>query len=188
MDSLDTLGVVESRSIAEGVEIADCMVKAAAVELIRAATVCGGRYLIYVAGDRAAVSTSVKCAQDSGRALVGCFVISNIAAQVLDVLKKSSGQAARGEALGVIEARTVSSGIRAADSAVKRALIRLLRLATGQGINGKSYFVISGDVAAVEEAADASRSALGKDLVAAVVIPSPSVSVVEALTSAKRLI
>lgn len=182
---MDTLGVVESRSIAAGVELADGMVKIADVELVRASTICGGRYLIFVGGDREAVETSVRFARESGRVLLGSFVISNVSPQVMDALKRGA-PAEQGEAIGVVECRTVSSGVDAADHAVKRSIIRLLRLVTGQGINGKSYFVISGDVASVREAAEAARTALGDKIVEIVVIPRPDASVVKALTSGVR--
>lgn len=183
--SMDTLGVVESRGIAAGVMLADGMVKAADVELTRAVTICSGRYLIFVCGDRQAVETAVDVARESGLPLAGSFVISNVSPQVLEVLKKSV-PAAEDAAVGIIECRNVSSGIAAADSAVKRSAVLLVRLVTGQGINGKSYFVLSGDVASVEEGTEAARSSLGRNLVDAVVIPRPSASVVRALTSGVR--
>ena len=182
---MDTLGIVEARSIAAGVELADAMMKAADVELIRATTICSGRYMVYVAGERDAVATSVKLAEASGRSLAGSFILSNVSPEVVAVLKRGSAAEA-GQAIAVIESRNVSSGVAAADQAVKRSAIHLLRLVTGQGINGKSYFVISGDVASVEEATETANSALGKNLVEAVVIPNPDASVVRALTSAMR--
>ncbi|MCW7753355.1 BMC domain-containing protein [Desulfobotulus sp. H1] len=182
---MDTLGMVEAKSIAAGVELADGMMKAAAVELVRASTICSGRYLIFVAGDRDAVGTSIRFAEDSGRLLVGSFILSNVSPQVLAVLKRSQ-PAEEGAAIGVIESRNVSSGVAAADGAVKRSAVRLVRLVTGQGINGKSYFVMSGDVASVKEAAEAAEAILGRNLVEAVVIPKPSASVVKALTSVVR--
>ena len=178
---MDTLGVVESKSIAAGVELADGMMKVADVELVRAATICSGRYLIYLSGDREAVETAVRLAKESERSLMGSFVISNVSRQVMDALKKGA-LAEEGEAIGVVECRTVSSGVVAADSAVKRSAVRLLRLVTGQGINGKSYFVMSGDVASVTEAAEAAKAVLGKQLIEVVVIPRPNPSVVRALT------
>lgn len=183
---MDTLGVVESRSIAAGIELADGMVKAANVLLVRASTVCSGRYAIYVTGDREAVGTAVDFARKSNRALAGSFVISNISPQVLEVLKHSA-LAREGEALGVVECRTVSAGVMAADSAVKRSAIRLLRLVTGQGINGKSFFVAAGDVASVEEAVGAAKEVLGRNLVEAVVLPRPDATVVQAVTNGVRL-
>lgn len=177
---MDTLGLIESKSIAAGVILADGMVKIADVELVRASTICSGRYMIYVSGDREAVETAVGFARESGRSLMGSFVISHVSPQVIAVLKKMA-QAEAGDALGIIESRTASSGVSAADCAVKRSQIRLLRLVAGQGINGKSYFVISGDVASVEEAVEAARSDLGDRLIEAVVIPRPDPAVVRAL-------
>lgn len=182
---MDTLGIVETKTIAGGVELADAMMKEADVELVRASTICSGRYLIFVAGDCEAVATSVKLAQDSGRALTGSFVISNVSFQLMAVLQRD-GVAHEGGALGIIECRNVSSGVVAADSAVKHSAIQLLRLVTGQGINGKSYFVIGGDVASVREAAETAESILGKNLVEAVVIPRPNASVVRSLVRGVR--
>lgn len=186
---MDTLGVVESKSIAAGVELADGMVKVADVELVKASTICSGRYIIYVAGDREAVGTSVefarRSAEDSGRSLMGSFVISNISEQVLRALK-SPERAEDGDAVAVIECRSVSSGVMAADCAVKRSAVRLLRMVTGQGINGKSYFVLGGDVAAVKEAAGAASEALGDRLIEAIVLPRPDAAVIRSLTSGAR--
>lgn len=182
---MDTLGIVEAKGIAGGVWLADAMVKEADVELVRASTICSGRYLIFVTGDRAAVSTSVQFAQDSGRALVGSFVISNVSSQLMAVLQRDIVPH-KGGALGVIECRNVSSGVVAADSTVKRSDIQLLRIVTGQGINGKSYFVIGGDVASVNEAAETAESILGKNLVDAVVIPRPDATVVASLIKGLR--
>lgn len=182
---MDSLGIVEAKTIAAGVALSDAMMKEADVELIRASTICSGRYLVFLGGDREAVSTSVKYAQDSGRSLTGSFVISNVSSQLLAALKRDE-PAYEGGALGVIESRNVSSGIVAADSAVKHSDIQLLRLVTGQGINGKSYFVISGDVASVEDAAETARVALGKYLVDSVVIPRPDKAVVRSLVRGMR--
>jgi microcompartment protein CcmL/EutN len=178
---MDTLGLVESKNIAGGVELADGMVKMAKVELVRATTVCSGRYLIFVAGDREAVSTAVRFAEESGRPLMGSFVISNVSPLVLEALKKSS-PAADGDAISVVECRTVAAGVAASDSAVKRAYVRILRMVTGQGIHGKSYFVLGGDVAAVRAATEAAEQALGGRLIESVVIPRPDESVVKSLT------
>lgn len=182
---MDTLGIVETKSIAVGIELADAMMKAADIELVRASTICSGRYLIFVSGDRDAVATAVQLTQDSGRALVGSFVISNVSSQLLAALQKQSVVYGDG-ALGVVECRNVSTGIVAADAAVKHADVQLLRFVTGQGINGKSYFVIGGDVASVQDSTEIAKSVLGKNLVEAVVIPRPNASVVRSLIKGVR--
>ena len=51
----NAIGMVELTSIARGIETSDFMVKAAQVELIRSSTVCPGKYIIIIAGDRKSV-------------------------------------------------------------------------------------------------------------------------------------
>ena len=170
--SADTLGIVECRTIATGVALTDAMLKLAPVELLRAATVCSGWYLVFIAGDRDSVQTSVAFAAESGRGLLGSYVLSNIDPQVMAALKNPS-RAEAGDAVAIIEARTSSSGVAAADKAVKEAPVRLIRLVPGEGITGKSYFVLCGAVAAVEAGAEAARNVLGKHLVDSVVLARP---------------
>ena len=183
--AVDTLGVVEVNSIAAGVELADGMVKVADGELVRAATLCSGRFIIHVAVDREAVETSVNFARAGQKRLSGSFVISNVSPLLIAALKKSE-PAMPGEALGVVESRFVSMGINAADIAVKKSEVRLLKFVAGQGITGKSFFVLGGDVAAVREAVAAASESLGDKLVEAVVIPNPAEAMARALTGGVR--
>lgn len=182
----DTLGIVECRTIASGVSLTDAMLKAAPVELLRAATVCSGWYLIFIAGDRDAVETSVELAAASKRGILGSFVLSNISLQVMEALKRPS-QAESGDAVAIIEARTSSIGVAAADRAVKQAPVRLIRLVPGEGITGKSYFVLCGDVAAVEAGAEAARTFLGKHLIDCEVIARPEAALLATLGRGGRL-
>lgn len=182
---MDSLGIVEIASIASGAELADGMVKVANVDLLRAAPLCSGRFLIYVSGDREAVQTSVLFARDSQKKLIGSFVISNVSPLLVEALKKSEA-AKRGEALGIVECRNVSAGINAADKAVKKSEVRLLKFVSGQGIMGKSFYVLGGDVAAVREAVETSREILADRLVEAVVIPNPAEAMASALTGGVR--
>ena len=182
---MDSLGVVEVVSIAAGAELADGMVKVANVDLLRAAPLCSGRFLIHVSGDREAVQTSVRYARETQAKLVGSFVISNISPLLIEAFKKTE-VAKRGEALGIVECRNVSAGINAADKAVKKSEVRLLKFVSGQGIMGKSFFVLGGDVAAVREAVEAAREVLTDRLVEAVVIPNPAEAMASALTGGVR--
>lgn len=182
---LDSLGIVESKSIAAGAAVADIMVKAAGVTLVRAGAICSGRYMIHVSGDRSSVATAVNAAEASGYRLLGSYTISAVSKQVIDALNRVPVVSERG-AIGVVECRTASSGIVAADHAVKHSIVELAKIVTGQGINGKSYFVITGDVAAVQESVAAVREVAGKDLLEAVVMASPDLSVVNALVTRSK--
>jgi microcompartment protein CcmL/EutN len=177
---VDTLGIVDSRSIAAGTLLADAMLKAASVTLVRAAVVCAGRLLILVEGDREAVATALHAARQSEPRLAGCYSISPVDPQVQAALRRGPKTAA-GPALGVVECRNAADGLMAADAAVKKAAVALMRLVLGQGIGGKSFFVLTGEVAAVREAVDAAAAGLGKSLLRAVVLPRPEPEVTQAL-------
>lgn len=180
---MDTLGIVDSRSIAAGAEITDAMLKAAPVTLVRASVICAGRLLILVEGDREAVETALRAAEGTGFHLAGKYAISPVSQQVQAALRRQPSPMG-GRAMAVIECRNAADGIMAADTAVKKADVSLMRLVMGQGIGGKSYFVLTGDVTAVREAAQAAADALGKSLQQMVVIPQPDAELVKAFTGA----
>lgn len=176
---MDTLGVVETKTIASGVRIADEMLKIADVTLVRASTICSGRYLIFVSGRQADVEMAVGHAHLSNK-LTGDFVISGISAELIAVLKKRVPLKAV-QALALVEASTVSAGVAAADVAVKSADIRLIRFVTGVGICGKSYFVFSGELAAVEEATQKAQQFLGTKYIESTVIARPEPDMIKAI-------
>ena len=142
------------------------------VTLVRASVVCAGRFLILVGGDREAVDASVQAARATEARLAGSYVVSNVSSQVLNVLRRMPAELG-GAALGVVECRNAADSVIAADKAVKQAAVSLMRMVLGQGIGGKSYFVLTGDVAAVREAAAAAADVLGNNLMRMVVIPQP---------------
>ena len=177
--NLDTLGLVESRTIAAGFFLADQMVKAADIKLIRASTICAGRYFIQISGDRSAVETAVACAEASEYSLVGHFVISNVHPDLLHGVGRSR-EIPPGDAIAVVECKTVSAGVIAADQALKKAAVHLAKLVIGSGISGKSYFVLHGDVAEIEEAVSAAAGAHDRYILETVIIPSPDKAVIDA--------
>jgi microcompartment protein CcmL/EutN len=181
----DTLGLVESRSIAAGVLLCDRMVKAAQVSLLKAKTICAGRYFIQIAGDRAAVETAVGVAESSDSPLLGSFVISRVHPTLIESVG-TCREIPPGDALAVVECRTAVAGILAADQALKKAGVQLARLVTGQGISGKSFFVLNGEMAELEEAVAAACQILGEKLIEAVLLPATDAVVVAALTLRMR--
>lgn len=54
------IGMVELNSIARGIETCDYMVKAAQIELLRASSVCPGKFLILIGGETGDVRASMK--------------------------------------------------------------------------------------------------------------------------------
>lgn len=167
------IAAVETSSIAQGVVVADAMLKTAEVELLESTTLTPGRYWVLVGGEVATVRAShrrgVEVAADT---LLDQLFIPQLHEGVLPALR---GVVAHGgdDALGIVETLTAASAIVAADAAVKAANVTLRDVRLANGIGGKGVVSLTGTVSAVQAAVDAGRAdALRRGLLArAVVIP-----------------
>lgn len=180
---MEAIGILESNSIAKGIEAADAVLKAADTALLYAKPVCPGKYTILFYGDVAAVSASL----DTGAAvidahLVDSVVIPRIHPQVIQAISLSTAPDGV-NAVGVMEFFSVTAAVYAADAAAKAADVTLLDVRLGVGIGGKSFAVLTGEVAAVEEAVRCGMAA-GEEkglAVTSTVIPSPRKEIFDAL-------
>ena len=174
------IGMLELSSIARGIETSDYMVKEARVDLIRASTVCPGKYLIIIAGDTGAVKASMEAGINrAGAYLVDSLHISNVHEQLIPALSGTVTVDQPG-AVGVIEFYSVASAILAADNAVKAAQITLIEVRIGYAIGGKGFVTLTGDVGAVRAAVEAARANIELYL-ESTVIPRPSGDVFRSL-------
>lgn len=146
------IGVAEYKTVATGVTAADSMVKTADVDIIEAATVCPGKYIIIITGELSAVKAAIDNAKaQHGEHLINNFVLGN---PHDDLFPAIYGTVAIEEvrALGVLETYDVSSMLVAADNAAKTAEVTLIELRLARGMCGKSYLFLTGEVAAVSAA------------------------------------
>lgn len=172
---IEAIGMVELNSIALGIMTADEMVKVAPVTLIAAMTICPGKYISLVGGEVSAVDSSVKRGREVGAEfMVDSLFIPNIH---VDVFPAIMGTADIGEikALGVIETFSVAASIIAGDGAAKAAKVRLKDLRLAQGLAGKSFVTMTGDVSDVTAGVDVGVGLIKPTgmLVKSVVIPRP---------------
>ncbi len=177
------VGLIELNSIAKGVEAADAMLKTAAVDLLVSKSICPGKYIAMISGDVSAVTQAVQVGERvSGSILVDSFIIPNIHPSILPAI---SGVTPVDEvqALSVIETYSVATAIESCDFAVKAADVVPIRLHLAFGIGGKCYYVLTGDVAAIEAASKVGVEHAGSKglLVQYTVIPRPSEQLVKAL-------
>ncbi len=170
-----TIGLLEFNSIAKGIEAADAMIKAAEVRLLRANSICPGKYIVLIAGDVGAVKASIEAGLEIG----GAFVVDQLVLPRAhpELIKAIHGttQVSRVNALGVIEFFSIATAIVAADAAAKTASVELIEIRTGFAIGGKAFVTLTGDVSEVKEAVEAG-TAVGEAsgmLVNRAVIPSP---------------
>ncbi|MDK2799565.1 MAG: hypothetical protein PWP27_904 [Clostridiales bacterium] len=170
-----TIGLLEFNSIAKGIEAADAMTKAAEVELLRAHSICPGKYIVLISGDVGAVKASVEAGVEVGKQfIVDKLVLPRVHPQLIRAMNGTT-PVNEVNSLGVLEFFSIATSIVAADAAAKAASVDLIEIRSGFAIGGKSFITLTGDVSAVQEAVEAGAN-IGEAsgmLVNKVVIPSP---------------
>ena len=180
---METIGFLELNSIAKGVEATDIVLKTAAVRLVFAHPGCPGKYTLLFTGEVAAVQASLDMGREIGGShMVDGCVIPRIHPQVIQAINLTSMPDSL-RAVGVMEFYSITAAVYAADAAVKAAEVELLEVRLGTGIGGKSFVVMTGEVAAVSESVQAGIHTPNAEgmIVSSVVIPSPHPELMEAL-------
>ena len=177
------IGLVETSSIAKGVETLDAMCKAAGVKPEIHLAISRGKYIIAVSGALGGVESAMsKGAETAGNALVAKHVIRNIHAGALAALNKRIKSGITLEAVGIVETKEALPALFAADAAAKAAFVHVVEVNTGRGIGGKGYLTVTGEVGAVRTAVSAAVKAVGEDaIVSRIVIPNAHEHVGEAI-------
>lgn len=157
------IGLLEMKSIARGITVADEMVKAAGVKLIQAMPVCPGKFIALVAGDVGAVESSLQAGvAKAGDQIIDSLVLPNIHKSVFPALS-GTNTVEKYRSIGIVETFSVASAIMAADTAAKAANIDLLEIRLARGMGGKSFFLVTGEVSAVKSSIEASVARLRDD-------------------------
>ena len=170
-----SIGMIEYTTVSTGIQAADTLVKTAEVEIIEAQVVCPGKYIVIISGELSAVKASVDaCRVQYGEKLIDSFVLGNVHEDIFPAIY-ATVDVKNPRALGVIETFSGASAIVAADAAAKTADVTLIELRIAKGMCGKSYLLLSGEVAAVNAAIDKAKESV-KDkgmFLDSSVIPNP---------------
>ncbi len=171
------IGLLELCSVARGVEVADAVLKEARIELLFATPVHPGKYVLLFTGAVQDVRSSARRGVElAGSDLVDQLVIPNVHEQVIPMLRRKGGRiSGQLDALGIIETTTVASAVLAADVALKTASVDLIDLRIANGLGGKSFFVLTGEVSDIRSAvaAGSGNAQSAGQLARQVVIPRP---------------
>jgi len=155
------IALLELDSIAVGIEAGDAMAKRSPIDVIYAGTVHPGKYLVLVGGAVADVEEALEAGRAvGGPSILDTVLLADVHPEVVAAMR-GTRLVATGEALGVIETRTVASIIDAADAGVKGARVRLLELRLADGLGGKAYLLFDGHVSDVEAAVEIGRERIG---------------------------
>ena len=167
------IGMIETNSIAAGILVGDAMVKRAPVQLLDARSICPGKFMVLVGGETAPVEEAMQAGRAAAEsAIVDQLFLPNVHRGVFPAIA-GAVEMEHVEALGIIETFSVASAVVAADAAVKAAEVTLVEIRLANGLGGKSFVLLIGDVSNVEAAVEAGArlSKAGGMLIQAVVIP-----------------
>lgn len=157
------IGMVEYKTVSAGVVAADSMVKTSDVDIIETQTVCPGKYIAIITGDLSAVNAAVNNAKElHGTQLISSFVLGNPHESIFPAIYGAT-DIEDISALGILETYDAASIIVAADEAAKTAIVDLIELRIAKGMCGKSYLMLTGEVAAVQAAIEKAKSAVGPE-------------------------
>ena len=156
------IGMIEFKTVSTGVVAADAMVKAAAVELIEAQTVCPGKYIALITGNLSAVDAAVEVARTQyEEQLIDSFVLGNPHEGIFPAIYGTT-HIERISSLGILETYDAAAIIVAADIAAKTADVELIELRIAKGMCGKSYLFLCGEISAVSAAIDKARASVAE--------------------------
>ncbi len=183
------MAVWEFSSIVAGVHSADQIAKGSPVSDLLTGTTHPGKYVVMVSGDTAAVDVARDIVSGLDRVPIDTRFLPDVASDVVDaVLRADDVIEAEGEAIGVVETASVSSSVDAADAAVKAARVTLSAIRLADGLGGKAYLVVDGDVGDVEAAVAAACERAAPNLVDAVVIAQLTADLRDDLAATTRFV
>ena len=118
-------------------------------------------YLL-LTGEIAAVQAAIEAASvHYPDTLLDSFVLGNPHESIFTALYGST-DIGEPDALGVLETFTAAAAIVAADIAAKTAQVDLIELRLARGMCGKSYLLLTGEIAAVQAAIDKAKNGAGE--------------------------
>lgn len=169
------IALLETLSLASGIEAADAMIKQAPVRILLARPVSPGKWLTLLTGQVEEVRASLTRGREvAGDSTADELFLANPHPSIFPCLEGKVLPAPL-DALGIVETYAVASCLGAADAALKQAAVQLIELRLAVGLGGKCYLTLTGEVSDVE-ASVATAAAVARShgtLARRVVIPNP---------------
>lgn len=172
------LGMVEYQTVSAGITAADLMIKTANIEILQASVICPGKYVTIISGELSAIAAAIEAAKiQLGEKLTDSFVLGNPHEDIFPAIY-GGANIENAKALGILETFSTPAIIVAADTAAKTSDVSLIELRIARGMGGKSFMLLTGDVAAVTAAIESAKAKVGDEglLLDSSVIPNPDKS------------
>lgn len=178
-----TIGLLEFKSIAKGMETTDEILKSANVKLILATALCPGKYITIITGELSAVKTAIAVGERVGDFfLIDAYVMSNAHESVLSALTATS-EIGSVSALGVVETMSAVTSVMVGDTAAKASKVDLIEIRIARGLGGKGFVLFSGEISSVKAAVQAclNEYQMTGEILYATTISSPSKELIDSL-------
>jgi len=151
------LGMIEYKSVAKGIYSCDAMVKKAPVRIIETHPICPGKYITIICGQVADVEEAMKAGIESGKDMViADLFLPHVHRSVIPAMAGAIKIESFGS-VGIIESFSAAVCVQAADIAAKATPIQLVEIRLANGLGGKGYFVMTGELADVEDSLESAK-------------------------------
>ncbi len=175
------LGMIEYKSVAKGIYSCDTMVKKAPVRIVETHPVCPGKYLTIISGEVADVEEAMKAGIESGKDMViADLFLPHVHHSVIPAIAGTT-KIEQFLAVAIVETFSAATCVTAADIAAKTTPIQLVEIRLCNGLGGKAYFVMTGELADIEASFEAAKAFAAKEgmLTACELIPAPHPDLIE---------
>lgn len=157
------LGLIEFKSVARGIISTDAMMKKAPVTLLETHPICPGKYMTVICGEVADVEESLKAGiEKAGDLLVNDLFLPQIHKSVIPAIS-GTNKITKFLSIGILETFSVASCVVAADIAAKAAAIELVEIRLANGLGGKAFLVMTGELSDVEASLEEASAYVKKD-------------------------
>lgn len=132
-----SIGAIEFKSIAKGIEVSNEMIKKSSVDVLYLKSICPGKFLIIVGGETSYINECVDYGIKLGEGyIVDNFVINAISQEILDGFKNKYQKLDSIVSIGVVESSKVCAGIKMLDKTLKSGDLVLVKLQLSFAIGG----------------------------------------------------
>ena len=160
MKTYPAIALIEYSSIATGILAGDAMLKKAPITVIKSGTVHNGKYLVLIGGSVASVEESyAKGLAIDPDNIIDSMILPDIHQQLHDGILGLRLKCTK-ESLGIIEASSVSTMIKASDAGVKGADVNIVEIRLADDIGGKSFTIYNGSIEEIQAAVEIAKNAI----------------------------
>ena len=160
MKKYPAIALIEYSSIATGILAGDEMLKKAPITVIKSGTVHNGKYLVLIGGSVASVEESyAKGLTIEPDNIIDNMILPNVHEQLHDSILGARLKCTK-ESLGIIEASSVSTMIKASDAGIKGADVNIIKIRLADDIGGKSFTIYNGSIEEIQSAVEIAKNAI----------------------------